>query len=125
MTLDTVLDNFQRNVPGCVAAGVVDIDTAKSHGEARTGLSAATTGELVQGQDVAAIEDMFRRIRGTGQDGQRFDQIVIFSKSRLHLFSRCRRNPNMVLATVCRKDASLGVVMAKSRSMLEVVDLAI
>lgn len=128
MGLDTVLKNFQRNVPGCVTASIVDID--RDPGDRRSDnsvdLVAATMGELVHGQDVMGIEDMFKRIRGTTDEVRhQFQEIVIISDSRMHLFQRCKRNPNKVLATTCHKDASLGVVMVKSRDMLEVLDLAI
>ena len=126
MSLDTVLENFQRNVPGCIAAGVVDLDAPGRDPRAYSDLSAATAGALFRGEDVVVIEQMFGRMRGLQSDGRRpIQEIVIFSENLLHLFQRCRRNPNMILTTTCFKEASLGVVMVKSRDMLDVVDLAL
>ena len=129
MKLDTVLKNFQRNVPGCVTARIVDIDSDPAGRRQRnsSGPAAVILGEFVPGRDMTTIEDMFRRMRVHHEDGRPrcFQEIVIFSEDRMHLFQRCRRNPNKVLATICRKEANLGVVMDKSRDMLEIVDLVI
>jgi hypothetical protein len=75
---------------------------------------------------VSTIESTFRRIRGVKDDGHHyFKEIVIFSDNLLHLFQRCKKNSNVVLVTVCRKKANLGMVMVKSRGMIEDVDHAI
>ncbi|MCA9653286.1 MAG: hypothetical protein KC501_25450 [Myxococcales bacterium] len=134
MSLDTVLKTVQRAVPECVAAGVVDIDTGMllsirtvdSHPQEVIDLVAAATGELFQGENVVAIERMFKRIRGVKDDDiHYFQEIVIFSENLLHLFQRCKKNSNVVLVAVCRKKANLGMVMVKARSHLEAVDTAI
>lgn len=135
MNLDTTLKNIQHSVPECVAASAVDIDTgmllAMRTDDSRprqevVDMLASATGELFQGQDVVGVEDMFKRIRGVEDDDVRYiKEIVLFSQSLLHLFQRCRRNPNVILTTVCRKQANLGKVMVKSRTMLEAVDQAV
>lgn len=131
MNLHNVLKNFQRNVPGCVVARIVDIDSdpaGRRHRQKPSGgPTAATLGELVLGRDMTAIEDMFKRMPVRHEDGRPrcFQEILIVSGDRMHLFQRCRRNPNKVLATICHKEANLGVVMGKSRDMLEIVDLVI
>lgn len=134
MSLDTALKNVQRTVPECIAAGVVDIDmgmllsmrTVDSHPQEVIDLLAAATGELFQGENVLAIEQMFKRMRGVSDDEiHYFQEMMIFSHNLIHLFQRCKLNSNAVLVTVCRKKANLGMVMVKSRSKLEEVDAAI
>jgi predicted regulator of Ras-like GTPase activity (Roadblock/LC7/MglB family) len=134
MSLENILKKVQITVPECLAAGVVDMETGMllsirtvdSHPSEVMDLLAAATGELFQGENVTAIENAFKRIRGVKEDGHHyFQEIVIFSDNLLHLFQRCRKNVNVVLVTVCRKKANLGMVMVKGRSMLEEVDRTI
>lgn len=134
MSLDNILKKVQSTVPECLAAGAVDMETGMllsirtvdSHPSEVIDLLAAATGELFQGENVSAIESMFRRMRGIKDDGHHyFHEIVIFSDNLLHLFQRCKKNANTVLVTVCRKKANLGMVMVKARGMLDEVDRAI
>jgi predicted regulator of Ras-like GTPase activity (Roadblock/LC7/MglB family) len=134
VSLENVLKKVQTTVPECLAAGVVDMETGMllsirtvdSHPSEVIDLLAAATGELFQGENVTAIENMFKRIRGVKEDGHHyFQEIVIFSDNLLHLFQRCKKNANVVLVTVCRKKANLGMVMVKARGTLEEVDRAI
>lgn len=134
MSLDNVLRDIQRSVPECVASGVVDITTGMllsirtvdSHPQEVIDLVAAATGELFQGENVTAIENMFKRIRGVRDAAHHyFQEIVIFSDNLLHLFQRCKKNSNLVLVSVCRKKANLGMVMVKARNQLDNVDAAI
>lgn len=134
MSLDHVLRDIQRSVPECVAVGVVDITTGMllairtvdSHPQEVIDLVAAATGELFQGENVTAIENMFKRIRGVRDtDHHYFQEIVIFSDNLLHLFQRCKKNSNLVVVSVCRKKANLGMVMVKARNQLDNVDASI
>ena len=134
MSLDTVLKNIQRAIPECLAVGVVDIETGMllsirtvdSHPQEVIDLVAAATGELFQGENVTAIEDMFKRIRGVKDpDHHYFQEIVIFSDNLLHLFQRCKKNTSIVMVSVCRKKANLGMVMVKARGQIDNVDAAI
>lgn len=134
MSLETVLKKVQTSVPECLAAGVVDMETGMllsirtvdSHPSEVIDMLAAATGELFQGENVTIIENTFKRIRGVKDDGHHyFQEIVIFSDNLLHLFQRCKKNGNVVLVTVCRKKANVGMVMVKARGMIEEVDRSI
>ncbi|MCB9716499.1 MAG: hypothetical protein H6712_21740 [Myxococcales bacterium] len=134
MSLESVLSQVQRSVPECVAAGVVDIDTGMllaiktvdSHPREVIDLVAAATGDLFQGENVSAIERMFKRARGVPDDDHHyFQEIVVFSENLLHVFQRCRQNSNVVLVSVCRKKANIGMVLVKSRGQLDEIDRAI
>jgi hypothetical protein len=133
MNLETELANVQKVVPECVAAGFVDIKTGMllgiktvdSHPQEVIDLVAAATGDIFQGQNVSAIESLFKRARGVADDGHHyFQEIVILSDNLIHLFQRCKRNEDFVLVTVCRASANLGMVLAKARAALPTVEQA-
>lgn len=132
-TLDRALQSAMNEVPECVAAGCVDtatgllvsVKTMDSHpGEVLNMVSAATT-DLFQGANAAAIEDMFKRARGAGDEQHRIQEIVTFSGNLLHIFLRCKKNIDHVLVFVCRKSANLGMVIAKSRIALPAIDASL
>lgn len=133
MSLDTELANVQRVVPECVAAGYVDmktgmllgIKTLDSHPQEVIDLVAAATGDMFQGPNVSAIERTFKKIRGVKDDGHHyFQEIIVLSDNLLHVFQRAKRNEDMVLVTVCRVSANLGMVLAKARAALAGVEAA-
>jgi hypothetical protein len=131
MNLDTALANVQRSVPECVAAGFVDmktgmllgVKTVDSHPQEVLDLVAAATGDLFQGANVSAIETIFKRARGLKDDNHHyFQEIIVVSDNLLHVFQRGKRNPDMVLVTVCRVSANMGMVLAKARAALPTVE---
>lgn len=133
MSLDTALTQVQRTVPDCVATGFVDmktgmllgVKTVDSHPQEVLDLVAAATGELFQGQNVSAIEQMFKKIRSVKDDGHHFFQeFIILSDNLIHVFQRCKKNEDLVLVTVCRVSANMGMVLTKSRSQLAEVEAA-
>lgn len=133
MSLDSALASAQQAIPDCVAAGFVDmktgmllgVKTLDSHPQEVLDLVAAATGELFQGQNVAAIEQMFKKTRGVSDDGHHFFQeIIILSDNLLHVFQRCKGNEDLVMVCVCRVSANLGMVLTKSRAQLKSVEAA-
>lgn len=133
MSLDDELANLQKNVPECVASGYVDmktgmllgIRTVDSHPSEVIDLVAAATGDLFQGQNVTNIEQMFKKVRGVKDDGHHyFQEIIVLSDNLIHVFQRAKRNEDMVLVTVCRGSANLGMVLTKARGALAGVEAA-
>ncbi len=131
MSLDSELQTVQKNVPECVAAGLVDlttgmllgIRTVDSHPAEVIDLVAAATGDLFQGNNVSTIERMFRQSRGVKDDGHHyFQEIIVNSDNLIHVFQRCKRREDLVLVTVCRISANLGLALAKSRAALAGVE---
>jgi hypothetical protein len=131
MSLDAELSNVTKNVPECVAAGFVDmktgmllgIKTVDSHPQEVIDLVAAATGEMFQGPTVSAVERLFKQSRGVKDDGHHyFQEIIVFSDNLLHVFQRAKRNEDLVLVTVCRASANLGMVLAKARGALAPVE---
>lgn len=133
MSLDAALANVQRTVPDCLAAGFVDmktgmllsVKTVDSHPQEVLDLVAAATGELFQGQNVSAIEQLFKKLRNVKDDGHHFFQeVIIMSDNLIHVFQRCKKNEDLVLVTVCRVSANMGMVLTKSRGQLAAVEAA-
>jgi hypothetical protein len=133
MSLDTSLTKAQQLVPECLAAGYVDMSTGMllgvktidSHPQEVLDLVAAATAELFQGQSVTAIEKLFRRARGTGEDGNHyFKEIIVFSDNLIHVFLRSKKGKDQALVFVCRATANIGMVLSKSRQTLADVEAA-
>jgi hypothetical protein len=133
MSLDGALADYQRSVPECLAAGLVDMQTGMllgvrtvdSHPQEVLDMTAAATGDLFQGPNVVAIEKLFRQVRGVPEDGRRyFQEIIVNSDNLIHVFQRCKRNQGMVLVAVCRVSANLGMVLTKARLGLAKVEAA-
>jgi hypothetical protein len=133
MSLDTALTKAQQSVPECVAAGYVDmstgmllgVKTVDSHPQEVLDLVAAATADLFQGQSVTAIERLFRRSRGQGEDGSHyFKEIIVFSDNLIHVFLRSKKKRDQAVVFVCRGSANIGMVIAKSRGSLGDVENA-
>jgi len=131
--LDTALANAQKNIPECVAVGFVDmktgmllgVKTVDSHPQEVLDLVAAATGDLFQGNNVATIEKLFRQSRGVKEDGLHyFQEIIVNSDNLIHVFLRCKKNQDLVMVTVARSSANLGMVLSKSRASLPSIEAA-
>lgn len=127
MSLDTALSKVQQEVPECVAVGYVDMTTGMllgvrtldSHPQEVLDLVAAATADLFQGKSVTAIEKLFRKSRGQGEDGRHyFNEIIVFSENLLHVFLRTRKKANQAVVFVTRASANIGMVLSKSRVAL-------
>ena len=134
MSIDSALSQATRNIPECVAAGIVDmttgmllgVKTVDSHPQEVLDLVAAATGDLFQGPNVVTIEQMFRKSRGVPDDGHHyFKEIIVNSDNLIHVFQRCKRNEELVLVVVCRISANLGMVITRSRMELPKVEAAV
>jgi hypothetical protein len=134
MSLDAVLARVVSNVPECVAAGYVDMisgmllgaKTVDSHPQEVLDMVAAATADLFQGQNVTAIERMFRKARGQAEDGNHyFKEVLVLSENLLHVFLRGRKNSDHAFIVVCRINANLGMVLTKSRSMQAEIEASV
>jgi len=133
MALDVVLQKAQQMIPECVAAGYVDMSTGMllgvrtvdSHPQEVLDLVAAATADLFQGQNVTAIERMFRRSRGHAEDGGHyFQEVIVFSDNLIHVFIRARKKRDEAAVFVTRNSANIGMVLSKSRQALTEVEAA-
>jgi hypothetical protein len=134
MSLDDAINEVQRSVPECVAAGLVDIKTGMllairtvdSHPQEVIDLVAAATGDLFQGTNVITVENMFKKSRGVTDDSHHyFQEIIVLSDNLVHVFQRCKRKVDLVLVTVCRISANLGMVLSRARMTLPKVESSV
>lgn len=126
MSADTIIKRCMKEIPKCIAAGVVDMETGmlldvntiESHPREVLDLVAAATKDMFQGDNVITIERMFKRIRGIGNSGEHyFQQMIVLSTNLVHFFSRLEGDQGTVMCAVCRGDANLGLVLAKGRAI--------
>lgn len=134
MSLDKAMNQASSQIPECLAAGYVDmstgmllaVKTVDSHPSEVLDLVAAATADLFQGTNVTAIEKLFKKSRGLPQDDHHyFQEIVVFSQNLLHVFLRAKKNTNHAVVYVCRASANIGMVIAKSRMSLAMVEAAL
>jgi hypothetical protein len=131
--LDRALTAAQNAIPECVASGYVDmstgmllaVKTVDSHPREVLDLVAAATADLFQGTNVTAIERMFKKQRGLKDDGHHyFQELLVTSDNLLHIFMRGKKNVEHAAVFVCRKNANLGMALAKARMSLEAIEAA-
>lgn len=125
MSTESIMKRAMKDIPKCVAAGVVDLDsgmllnvkTVDSHPQEVLDLVAAATRDLYEGDNVTAIEDMFKRVRGVKSDEHYFQQFIVISRNLVHFFGRLHSNQRIVLVAVTRLDANLGLILAQGRAI--------
>lgn len=131
MSVDTAIKTAMSDVPGALAAGVVDmgsgmlvgVKTVDSHPQAVLDLVASATKELFEGQMVTQIEDIFKKQRGVESDERYFQEILVSSSNLWHYFSRFKGNPAAVLVVVSPADVNVGMFLMKARSIAESEDV--
>ncbi len=119
-------------IPECLAAGYVDIQsgllleikTVDSHPRAVVDLLAAATADLFQGQNVLAIEEIFKRARGVENEGHYFQEIIVNSDNLIHVFLRGKKYPGYVAVFVCRNTVNIGMMLTKARLALPYFEAA-
>lgn len=125
MSTESIMKRAMKDIPKCVAAGVVDLDsgmllnvkTVDSHPQEVLDLVAAATRDLYEGDNVTAIESMFKRTRGVKSDERYFQQFIVISRNLIHFFGRLASNQRIVVVAVTRLDANLGLILAQGRAI--------
>lgn len=125
MSVETILVKTMAEVPKAVAAGVVDmstgmllgVKTVDSHPHEVLDLVAAATKDLFEGDNVTAIENTFKRVRGVQTNERYFKEIMVMSTNLLHIFSRLKRYEAAVVVVVCRADTNIGLALMKMRGI--------
>ncbi|NOT15428.1 MAG: hypothetical protein HOP21_07620 [Methylotenera sp.] len=134
MSLDAAINKVVTTIPECLAGGYVDITsgmllsvkTVDSHPAEVLGLVAAATADMFAGQNVVAIEQMFKKARGVKDDGHHyFQEIIVNSDNLLHIFLRGKKYPDYVAVFVCRKTANLGMALTKARMGMPEIEVAV
>ncbi len=134
MSLDDTLKDSMKTVPECVAGAYIDmttgmllsVKTLDSHPQEVLDMVAAATADMFQGTTVTQIEDSFKKSRGnSAADAHYFQEFLVFSANLLHVFLRTKKYPDHVISYVCRKNANVGMVLAKSRLTVERLEAAV
>ena len=125
MSVDTILTKVMKEVPKTVAVGIVDmatgmllgVKTVDSHPQEVLDLVSAATKDLFEGDNVTAIENVFKRSRGVETDERYFKEIIVMSTNLVHVFARLKSMQSMVVVAVCRADTNLGLALMKMRGI--------
>lgn len=133
-TLDDAIQSAVSTVPECVAGGYVDlasgmmlgVKTVDSHPSEVLDILAAATADMFQGDNVTAIEQIFKRARGVPEDDHHyFQEMIVNSDNLIHIFMRGKQNEEHIVTFVCRKSANLGMVLTKARAALPALEAAV
>jgi hypothetical protein len=123
-----------QSVPECIAAAYVDMSTGLllsvtavgSYDRSHFEFVAAKTADIFQGPSIVAIEKMWKQYRKQPLDDRHFFQeMMIVSENMLHMFIRCKRNNDHAVVFITRKDANIGMVIAKSRASIPQLEAAV
>jgi hypothetical protein len=133
MSLDKEVQNAIPQIPECIAAGYVDVGTGMllsvksvdSHPGEVMDLLAAATGDLFQGPNVVAIEDIFKKARGSDSQDHYFQEMVVLSDNLVHVFLRGKTYTDHVATFVCRKSVNLGMALTKARMAMPKLEAAL
>lgn len=132
MSIDNLLNETISNVPKALAAGVVDMEsglmlgikTTSNHPSQVFDFLAAATKDIFEGDNVTAIEDIFKEARGDKKSTERyFKEIVVFSSNLLHYFTRVPGKDGIVYGVVCSVSANVGLVLVKSREIAKRIEI--
>jgi hypothetical protein len=132
-TLDAAVHGSIAKIPECLAAGYIDvgsglllsIKTVDSHPREVVELVAAATADLFQGPNVLTVENIWKKARGVSGDLHYFQEIIVNSHNVIHVFMRGKKYPDYVSVFVCRNTANLGMVLAKSRAAIPVIEASV
>lgn len=122
------LDRLLRTVPHGVAAAVIDLASGSALA-ARTfeprlerdiDLIAAGTADLFRDCSFTAVESLDLGFEpAAGGSREVVQRALVQSHHLLYVFLRCPNRVNLVLATICRADANLGMVLMAAREALK------
>ncbi|HUM07583.1 MAG TPA: hypothetical protein VLT37_01770 [Acidocella sp.] len=131
--LDAAVTKSIATIPECMAAGYIDvgsgfllsIKTVDSHPREVIDLVAAATSDLFQGPNVSTVEAIWKRARGVDTPRHYFQEFIVNSDNAIHIFIRGKMYPDYVGVFVCRNTANIGMVLAKSRMAMPVIESAV
>lgn len=125
MSVDTILAKTMKEVPKALAAGVVDmstgmllgVKTVDTHPSEVLDLVAGAAKEMFEGDNVIAIEDIFKRRAGVDGSERLINEVTFTTPRTLHIFERLSSSPSTVILAVCHADTNLGLALMKMRSI--------
>jgi hypothetical protein len=125
--VEAVVKQLRKEVPDCLASGVVDMatgmlltyETTDSHPTEVLDLLAGATLDLFQGRTVTMIEGIFKERRGVTSAEHYFQEILVNSSNLTHLFVRNNNNDDVVAVVVCPKSVNIGMLFAATRRVIK------
>lgn len=131
MDISESIKTALKNVPKALAAGIIDMDsgllldikTTSSHPNEVLDLIAASTKDMFEGENVTAIENMFKRQRGVESDERYFKEIIVYSTNLIHYFTRVPSREETVFGVVAQADANIGLVLLKGREIAKQIEI--
>lgn len=125
MSAETTLTKIMKEVPKAVAAGVVDMSTGMligvktidEHPSEVLDLVAAATKDMFEGDNITAIENTFKKLRGVSTDERFMKEVMFTSTNLVHFMGRLKSMQSVVLVAVCRGDANVGLALMKMRAI--------
>jgi hypothetical protein len=126
-TVKIDLRHIQTTLPGCVAAGVVDLETGalldaaavSDGGLGRLQRACAAARGLLDGADARASASVLERRAGVARAEGAFQQVVIRAGDVVCSVQRSRAEPTRALLTICADVINLGRVIAESRALVD------
>jgi hypothetical protein len=134
LSLDRVLEQSMLSVPECIAAAYVDMSTGLllsvchigNYDQGHLEFVAAKTADLFQGPSIAAIEDQWKKWRKQPpSDKHFFQEMLIVSDNQVHMFMRGKTHIDHAVVFITRKNANVGMVIAKARASLAPLEAAL
>lgn len=131
--LDAAVVKSIQTIPECMAAGYIDvgsgfllsIKTVDSHPREVVDLVAAATSDLFQGPNVSTVEAIWKRARGIESSRHYFQEFIVNSDNAIHVFLRGKKYQDYVAVFVCRNTANIGMVLAKARMAMPLIESAV
>ncbi len=128
---DLLVSRLKTEIPGLVAAGIVDLDTGEWIALETTGrhpvefLSylAATTKAYFEGDAVRTIKSVLDEASRGDLPVREIEEIIIRSTHCLHLLERLEREPRSALAVITTREPKLGLIRTALNRVLREVGL--
>lgn len=125
------LDRLLRAVPHGVAAAVVDLKSGATLAarafergfERDIDLLAVGAIEYFHGASLTTLESLDLGFdEAPGAHREAVQKVIVQSRNLLYIFLRAQTRPDLILATVCRANANLGIVLMIARDALQEIE---
>ncbi|WP_170605380.1 hypothetical protein [Ruegeria arenilitoris] len=133
MSIEKVLAAAIEAVPGCLAAGYIDMETGMLLGTSAIEQdnasslksSALAATNLFQGSGIAAFEKLLRSDEADQTIISVFGEVAVFSDDRVFIFLRMQELSDHVIFFICQDRTNIELMLAKSHLSLGPVAAAI
>ncbi len=128
MSFDQILSELTNGIPECLASGVVDVPTGTVVGckTAQRGFKhefeviAAATATVFAAAPSDAMNDTVGSLKPRAP--YEFKEVTLMGSGRVQVYCRPDTNPDLALVVICNATANLGMVLAKTRLQLTMLE---